>query len=65
MPLLSSLIRFEFLTKAASTVFLQLHLASEILGSLDVFLLNPMINKSCNMCCGKKMYQIVANMIVS
>ena len=53
-----------------STFFLRvydrLQSPSEMLDPLDVFPLNPIVNKSHNIeCCGNKMTQIVANMIVS
>ena len=39
---------------------------SEMLAPLDVFPLNPIVNKSCNIeCCGDKMLQTVTSMIVS
>ena len=35
--------------------------ASEILGPLEIFTMNPLVNKSCSIeACGNKMYQIVA-----
>ena len=38
----------------------------KIIGPPEFSLLDPIVNKSCNFeCCGKKMHQIVANMMSS
>ena len=48
------------------SVIQNLSLASEILDTLDIFPLNPEVNKSCNIeCCGNNMDQIIASMTVS
>ena len=40
-------------------------IVSKIIGPLEFFPLDPIVNMSCNVeCCGKKMQQIVANMML-
>ena len=50
---------FKLITK-----LFYVQLALEILKPVGVFLLNPIVNKCCNIeCCGNKMHQIVANLV--